>query len=527
MIHCPACRAELPGESQFCSLCGAVVATVAVTDPPVARARPSDLERRLTAAVSGRYLVKRLLGQGGMGAVFLADDLELDRPVAIKVLPNADPADPSFVERFRREARTAAKLDHPNIIPIYRVESAGDLHYFVMRYVPGKTLDEVLADQPRLDPDQARAILVQAALALGHAHQAGIVHRDVKPANIMLDAEGRVILTDFGISKAVQATTHLTNTGMIVGTPTYMAPEQGRGQTVDGRADQYALGVVAFQILTGTLPFEADDVFTLMFRHMSEPPPSLAERRPGLPADLCAAVERALAKEPGDRFASMEDFAAHLEGATAATVVIGTGQPRTRGGPGRSRARRPRPPATGRRSRVLVGLGAAGLTIAVVALALTARGSQAGLEPEQPVVAPSQTAPAPPPPPPSQPALVSTDSGAPPATVPPPAPPPTAEPIASVSRPQKPTGTQPAASPPPAPIVAKVDRAMVTIGVDGSYATVYIDNELVGETPVVRELTFGDHDIRIEREGFKTIRQRVTVAGPMTRRYTLEPAPTP
>jgi serine/threonine-protein kinase len=445
-----------------------------------------------------------------MGAVFLADDLELDRKVAIKVLPATESNDSTLVERFRREARTAAKLDHPNIIPIYRVESSGNLHYFVMRYVPGRTLDDTLADEPKLEIDQVRSILAQAARALGHAHQRSIVHRDVKPANIMLDAD-QVVLTDFGISKSVQATTNLTNTGMIIGTPSYMAPEQGRGQPVDGRADQYALGIVGYQMLTGTLPFEADDVFALMFKQMHEPPPPIAGRRPAVPPGLARAIERALAKAPAERFSSMEEFARAVEATgpmEVPTELVAL--------PVDWKAR-PAPKRTPRWPW-LAGMSLVGLTIAVVLGQLgRTKSRQASLNPPSPVEAVA-TQPSPAPlPPPAAPVEDSVAAGA-----PPPAPEPPDR------RPARPPALQPPPPPPPAfSGPPRVERAMVTIGVDGSFATVYLDNELLGETPVVRELGFGEHEIRLEREGFKTIRQKIHVSGPMTRRFTLEPAGPP
>jgi serine/threonine-protein kinase len=541
----------LPDHSKFCSACGSIVATVAVTDPPIAGPRPSELQHRLIQALSGRYRIEKLLGQGGMGAVFLADDLELDRKVAIKVLPAAESNDSTLVERFRREARTAAKLDHPNIIPIYRVESAGNLHYFVMRYVPGKTLDDILADEPKLEIDRARLILVQAARALGHAHNREIVHRDVKPANIMLEDGHRVVLTDFGISKAVQATTNLTNTGMIIGTPSYMAPEQGRGQRVDGRADQYALGIVGYQILTGTLPFEADDVFALMFKQMSEPPPPITARRSDLPPGLARAIERALAKVPDHRFATMEEFARALESEPASTpteIIDRNAAPRPRplGGRPASTVRGPNRPTGRWRWPWLAGLSAIAAATALAIALPRGMSRQGGLGPSgesaSPVARVAVTNPLP--------EVVSsrqsdsaplTDSA--PGLMRAPVPAAAAAPARSnLSSPPTPSPLPPPPPPPPAatqsargavtPSVvpaapARVERALVTIGVDGSYATVYLDNELIGETPVVRELSFGEHDLRIEREGFKTIRQKLVVSGPTTRRFTLEPAGPP
>jgi serine/threonine-protein kinase len=244
-----------------------------------------------------------------MGAVYLATDVALDREVAIKVLPPEIAHDENFVRRFEQEARTAAKLDHPGIMPIYAVEGIGDLHFFVMKFVAGRSLDHVLESGP-LPIDLTQQILWEAACALGHAHQRGIVHRDVKPANIMLDEAGHVMLTDFGISKALQSASQFTATGQVIGTPHYMSPEQCKGGAeLDGRSDQYSLGVVAYRMLTGYLPFDEDSIHTLLYKHIHETPPPLEQVRAGVPGFLATAVRRAMNKEPADRFATMEDLA--------------------------------------------------------------------------------------------------------------------------------------------------------------------------------------------------------------------------
>src|SRR5207248_6107751 len=252
---------------------------------------------------------ERLLGKGGMGAVFLAHDLTLEREVAINVLPPDVAQDEQVLRRFQQEAKTAARLDHPNIIPIYRVESEGGLNYFVMKYIVGTSLEDLLDKKEPLPVPDIQRILWEAACALGHAHQRGVVHRDVKPANIMFDHDGRAMLTDFGISKALQAATGFTATGMIIGTPHYMAPEQAKGQTVDGRADQYSLGVVGYRMITGQLPFGGDSVHTILYKHIFEEAPRTSQVQSGVPHFLSDAIARSLAKEPDQRFATMEAFA--------------------------------------------------------------------------------------------------------------------------------------------------------------------------------------------------------------------------
>jgi len=306
-VQCAQCHAQLPDGSRYCHACGADQTGGGALAAPAGAIEV--LQQRLQRAIQGKYEVERLLGRGGMGAVFLARDLTLDREVAIKVLPPEVSQDTKLVQRFHQEAKTAARLDHTNIIPIYRVESEGGLNYFVMKYVSGTSLEDVVEQKKALPIDYVQRVLWEAACALGHAHQRGIVHRDVKPANIMFDHDDRVMLTDFGISKALQAASGFTGTGMIIGTPHYMAPEQAKGQTVDGRADQYSLGVVGYRLITGQLPFSGDSVHTILYKHIFEDPPTARDVRREVPEFLAAAVHRAMAKDPAHRYATMEEFA--------------------------------------------------------------------------------------------------------------------------------------------------------------------------------------------------------------------------
>jgi serine/threonine protein kinase len=308
-MECAHCQTPLPDTARYCYVCGSDLTGGDGAEP---RDRMEELRDRLSRALDGRYVVGELLGAGAMGAVFLADDLALERTVAIKVLPPELSRDEGVVTRFQREAKTAAKLDHRHIIPIHRVDSEAGLNYFVMKYVAGRSLETVLLDSGPLPIPLALRVLYEAAAALGHAHQRGVVHRDVKPANIMLDVDDRVILTDFGISKAGDVKADLTQSGMVIGTPFYMAPEQALGQAVDGRADQYALGVVGFEMLTGRLPFDGESAHAIIFRHVHEAPPRVAALRPDVPDHVDAAIARALSKAPSNRFASMEEFAVAL-----------------------------------------------------------------------------------------------------------------------------------------------------------------------------------------------------------------------
>ena len=225
-MDCTHCHTPMPDEARFCFSCGSDLSGGGVKTVVRPRDVTAELQDRLTHVLAGRYNVQKLLGAGGMGAVFLAEDLTLERTVAIKVLPPDMSRDERVVARFQQEAKTAAKLDHPNIIPIHRVESESGLHYFVMKYVTGRSLDSMLEPGQPLPVPFAMRVLAEAAAALGHAHARGVVHRDVKPANIMLGADDQVVLTDFGISKVGDLTAQLTQTGMIIGTPHFMSPSK-------------------------------------------------------------------------------------------------------------------------------------------------------------------------------------------------------------------------------------------------------------------------------------------------------------
>jgi len=263
----------------------------------------------LQQALVGRYSLERELGRGGMGIVFLARDVALDRLVAIKLLPPQLAHQPGTRERFLREAQLAAKLSHPNIIPIYLVEQQGDLVFFVMAYVEGETLGQRVRTRGPLTPAVATRVLQETAWALAYAHLRGIVHRDVKPDNIMLEqGTGRALVSDFGIARATE-TSGGTSVGEILGTAHYMSPEQACGEKVDGRSDIYSLGVVGYFALSGRLPFDAPDIPALLAQHITKPAPPLAGAAPGIPPRLAQAVDKCLGKAPEDRYQTGEQFA--------------------------------------------------------------------------------------------------------------------------------------------------------------------------------------------------------------------------
>ncbi len=276
---------------------------------------PSDIGRNaqldaLRQATLGEYEILAELGRGGMATVYLAHDLALDRKVAIKVLaPALLLIGEGMVERFKREARTAAALSHPHIIPIYAVKEGPDVLYFVMKYVQGRALDAVIHDVGPLPTPMVQAILAHVSDALGYAHRHGVIHRDVKSANIMLDEDGWAVVTDFGIAKVVQAD-GLTLTGVTVGTPTYMSPEQCDTREVTGASDQYSLGVVAYEMLTGQLPFTGDSTMSIMYAHFNEVPRPVTDLRPDCPPNLAAGVMRMLEKDPAQRWPTMDDVVA-------------------------------------------------------------------------------------------------------------------------------------------------------------------------------------------------------------------------
>jgi serine/threonine-protein kinase len=262
------------------------------------------LRERVVAATAHQYELDAELGRGGMSVVYSARDLRLNRPVAIKVLPPELAYDPAIRTRFTREAQTSAQLAHPHIVPIYDVGEREGIAYFVMTLITGGNLAALLAREPRQPIDEVRRLLCEVADALAYAHLRGVIHRDIKPDNILLDRDtGRATVTDFGIARAIEAGTRLTVTGIAVGTPTYMSPEQAVGEReVDGRSDIYSLGVVAYQMLTGRVPFAAGNSMALLLKHIGERPRPIAELRPDAPKAVRDAVERALMKAPEDRW---------------------------------------------------------------------------------------------------------------------------------------------------------------------------------------------------------------------------------
>jgi len=310
-LYCSRCGTQNKDTAKFCDSCGLDLTAATPTGVRVEAPEITEIDM-VRQELNEEYEILDELGRGGMAIVFKAKEKQLDREVAIKVLPFSLAFDKEFVERFQREARTSAKLEHPNIIPIYRVGKSGRVIYFVMKFLRGKPLSSILAARGSLPPLEIKKILAEVARALAYAHKKEIVHRDIKPDNIMFDEHGHAVVTDFGIAKAASGG-KLTGTGMSIGTPHYMSPEQAKAQPLDGRSDIYSLGVVAYQCLTGTVPFDGEDSFSIGYKHIMEeiptPPIDSHDKR-----TLFEIIKKMMAKLPDQRFQSADELVAVLEG---------------------------------------------------------------------------------------------------------------------------------------------------------------------------------------------------------------------
>ena len=279
------------------------------------------LQQRLQQALGPEFIVGPLLGQGGFAAVFRVRDASLNRDVAVKVLDVELAPSPNVAERFLREAQTVARLEHPHIVPIYKVGRQQEIFYIIMRCIDGTSLRQLLEQHKRLSIGDAARIARQVADALAYAHSHDIVHRDVKPDNILLDRSGHVLVTDFGIAKAAQVAqaaapapggAQLTTEGMIIGTPQYMSPEQASGDNLDGRSDIYSLGIVLYQMLAGFPPFDGPSSASILAQQLTQAPPPIRRQRSDVPEELVVVLERMLAKDPAKRFQTAGDVSRAL-----------------------------------------------------------------------------------------------------------------------------------------------------------------------------------------------------------------------
>lgn len=307
---CPQCGVMLDALTTTCGACGAVI-----TGAGADTGRGEKVRAKLQDAIGEAFVLGDLLGRGGMGIVYRARETALDRDVALKVLAFDPVLNPDAYARFEREAKLAARLDHPNIVPIFSVGQRAGVAFYTMRMVRGGSIEQLLETGASVDLDRALSMLRDVAAALDYAHANGVVHRDIKPANVLIGDSGHAMVADFGIARAFggDAAATATATG-VVGSPAYMSPEQWRGEKVDGRADQYALGVLAFELLTGKRPFATGSMQELLRMHLGEEPPDIISYRGDLPSHTTDAVWQAMAKDPADRFATATAFVDALAG---------------------------------------------------------------------------------------------------------------------------------------------------------------------------------------------------------------------
>ena len=266
--------------------------------------------------IADRYELEELVGHGGMSSVYKARDSLLERHVALKILHDQYVEDEDFVERFKREARSVAQLQHPNIVTVIDRGEDGGRQYIVFEYIDGHNLKEYVTLKGRLEVAEALEIAIEVARGLAFAHEHGLVHRDVKPQNVLLNGDGRAKVTDFGIARSLDVD-GMTQTGTVLGTSNYIAPEQASGQRVDAHTDVYALGAVLYELLTGEVPFPGESFVAVAMKHVHEPPPNVLDRRGDVPLRVAAAVDRALEKDPEQRFPTMDAFAAELDACLA------------------------------------------------------------------------------------------------------------------------------------------------------------------------------------------------------------------
>ena len=374
-MTCPTCSSDIPPGATFCPSCGRdvsgekpIVATGALTPPDgvehhgVTREQVDSLAQRLQEALGPQYHVEKPLGAGGFAVVYLVQDLNLKRKLAVKVLSPDVIASKTALERFRREAETVARLSHPNIVPLHFVGQKDDLVYLVMECVEGGSLADRVEKEGRLPTEDVAQIMREVGGALAYAHKRGVIHRDIKPHNVLIEAEtGRCLVTDFGIARTAEASS-LTASGMLVGTPAYLSPEQVSGQPTDHRADIYALGVMGYEMLTGQPPFTGPTPTAVLMKRLAGAPTPIQKLRQDVPQLLRDAVDGCLAADPGERFQSASDVVRALGGQTPVSAGHSTAEfvLKTR------RERR-------RRAVIAGGIGAVALTAVALAVFLSRR----------------------------------------------------------------------------------------------------------------------------------------------------------
>jgi predicted Ser/Thr protein kinase len=533
---CPHCRlGNLDLKTGRCDRCEYEAPAQDTLDLP-----PDDLSREVKRLLESEYHIERLLGRGGMSLVYLAREVELNRLVALKVLPIQMAFGTQSVDRFKREAKIAASLDHPHIVPVFRVGTTSGLLWYAMKYIRGRSLRQVMEPSGPMSFDICLDVIAQLASALEYAHRRGVVHRDIKPENVLIDGHGWIWLSDFGIAKAFGAVP-LTHTGGTLGTPSYMSPEQCLGQTLDARADQYSLAILTYQCLAGRLPFEGNSVGDMIQKQCFQEPPTLSSARPDISEQFSQVLRRAMSKKREDRFPSvvafvealgarisleaarqaLQEVVAHLPEPPslpriesvekAAGAAQAAEQPRVEAAPAAAAASAAakKPVATPwRRFEGAVAIALGGV-LAVLTIAQWRPRADNGVVPtvssasgRTDSVAPSAQHTSPVTPPAGQPAR---DTGA--HVRPPP------------KRVPAPTVAHETAEPAPEPVQLTVRTAPM-------WAFLFIDDRQIGYTNAPNTITPGRHTIRIEQEGFKTYQQEVTVAPGRAKKLaaiTLEP----
>ena len=497
---CSRCEArDIPGDAVVCPNCGGTLVSDEAPRPPM----PEELERALRRDLGGQFQINELLGRGGMSLVYLAYEIQLNRPVALKVLPLQLAYGPDAAERFEREAKIAAALDHPHIVPIYRVGATGTFLWYSMKRVKGRSLAEILEQTGNLTLEETLGILEQAGSALQYAHRHGVVHRDVKPANLMIEESGWVLVCDFGVAKAF-GNVALTQSGSSLGTPRYMAPEQFEKSGVDGRTDQYSLAIITYECLTGSPPFTGDSLGELVRKHLLEPPPRITDKRPDLPAHAADVLLKALSKKPDERFRDVAEFIHALGGRAVPKAPPAFTTPPSRASK-EPRVVVPPPPTvpvrTVRRRRALRWTTRGGALLVLAGAGVLVWRSR--------TVSPQAN-----PPLPTRPDTTATavhretTSGG-------------GAAVAKDSKPPPPTRRR--LTVPLASFVA----GTLAVNSDIPGAAVYVDDTIRGSTPVLAiPLAPGTHKLRLEREGYRRLVMPVTItAGLKTKRTNLRLEP--
>jgi serine/threonine protein kinase len=505
-MKCPSCGEDNPENLSTCAGCGAALAapeTVVVT----LGLRPGDL-------FHGRFEIQATLGQGGMGVVYRARDRSLDEVVAIKVLRPDFARDPLMAQRFKSEIRLARRVRHRNVCGIHDFGEVDGLLYISMEFVDGVDLKRIVRQQGALPLDRACDVILQVAAGLQAVHDAGIIHRDLKTPNIMLEPNGTARLMDFGIAKKEDSEGGMTVTGQVVGTPEYMSPEQAQGYRIDSRTDVYSLGVVAYEVLTGHVPFRGDTPISTILKHIHEPPPLDGPPAERIPPALRGVLRRALAKSPDDRYPSAGALAEAIRDARRpsrrqhplstealeATTLVGTRGPR-------------------RGRRRWIGLLAAAAAVLGIAVFWAVQSGQAPT-PTVPLPLPSSLLPLPSAAPTSAPPEARAPTTA-PRTPPSPSAAPRATP--AVPRPSATPRPTPALVPTPAPTPARVTgTGLLQIGVR-PWAQVSVDGREVGTTPLDKiPLPAGRHVVRLRHPAYQAMEREVVITEGETTRLVFD-----